>query len=171
MKGADLAPGRHGGLENLGAEQAAGVDQSLAAVQAHRVDDRWDGVVGHGQDHQLDFVENCVRLDESPCARDQAAEALAPACVPAGDRKHRPAGAAYSQPQRRADGPGADDADAGCAAPALLMRMRMHMRVDQVAVPVARHLAARVGRRRLSMTLSASLRRASSHTASCPVAP
>jgi hypothetical protein len=122
------------------------VDEGLAAVQTHRVDDRGDGVVGHGKDGQLDFVEDGGRLRESAGAWDQAAEPLALAGVAAGDRDHRPAGAAYRHSQRRTDWPGPDDADAGRPLAAMLMRVRLDVGVDQVAVAVATDAASRLGR-------------------------
>ena len=93
MERADLRPGRHRRREDLGAEQAARVDDRLPAVQPEVAGHGADGVVGHGQDDELDLVEERGRLGERPRPGDEAPEPLASA-------GSRLATAAIGQPAR-----------------------------------------------------------------------
>ena len=145
MEGSDLAPGGEGGLEDLGAEQAAGVNHGLAAVEAHRIHDRRDSVVRHGKDHQLHFVEDRGRLHESVGVRDEGAETIAPARIAAGDGGHRPARPADRHSQGGPDGSRPDDADGRRALGAAAVRMRIEVSVDLVAVTVTADLPTHRG--------------------------
>ena len=58
----DLRAGGHGRFEDLGAERPAGVDHRLAAVQPERLRQRRDRVVRHGEDDQLDLLDEGLRL-------------------------------------------------------------------------------------------------------------
>ena len=98
----ELRAGRAGRLEHLRAEHARGVDQRLAAVQAQLAGEALDGVVRHGEDDQLDLVEDRRRLGEGAGAGHEATEPLAPRGVPRGDRDDRPAGPVQRRPERRA---------------------------------------------------------------------
>ena len=66
VEGADLRPGRHRRREDLRPEGTAGVDHRLAAVHPERAGQRGDGIVGDGQDDQLDLVEDRLRVGECP---------------------------------------------------------------------------------------------------------
>ena len=82
MERPDLGAGRHGRGEDLGPERTAGVDHRLAAVHPERPGERRDRVVGHGQDDQLDLIEDRLRIGEDAADVDQRAEPLAPARDP-----------------------------------------------------------------------------------------
>ena len=65
-------PAAIAGGEDLGPERAAGVDHRLAAVHPERGGQRADDVVRHGQDDQLDLVEDRLRVGEDAGARRPA---------------------------------------------------------------------------------------------------
>ena len=146
MESADLASGGEGGQQHLGAEQAAGVNQALAAVETNRFGDRSNDIIWDCDDHQLHFVENGGRLHERSDTWNQAAESLAAGGVAAGHGDYRPAGARDRHSQRRAYRPRSDDADVGDATSATVMRVRLQVRVDLVAVMMAPHTASERGR-------------------------
>jgi hypothetical protein len=72
-----LGPRRHGRLQDGRSEEAAGVDQRLAAVQAQIRRHRPDRVVGHGQEDERGLVEDARRLGEAASVRDRRPERLA----------------------------------------------------------------------------------------------
>ncbi len=104
-------PAAIAGREDLRTEGAAGMDHRLAAVQPERAGQGGHDVVRDGEDHQLDLVEDWLRIGEDPVDVDQRAEPLAPRGVATGDRVDRPARARQGDAERSADRAGADDAD------------------------------------------------------------
>ena len=110
MEPADLGPGGHRRLQDLGAQGAAGVDHGLAAVHPDPPRHRLDGVVGDGQDDELDLLDEGLRLGEGPDALDQAREPLAATDVAAGDGMDRPAGTAQGDAEGGPDRARPDDA-------------------------------------------------------------
>ncbi len=136
MECSDLAAGSSGGLQDFRTQDAACVDQGLTAVEAHRVDDLGNRVVGDGEDRQLDVVKNRRGFHERAGPGDERSKPLAPTRVPARDGNHRPAGARDCHSERRTDRPGPDDADGRCGLPDVLVRVRIGMGVDLVAVAV-----------------------------------
>ena len=108
MEGPNVASGTARGLQHLRPEQAAGMNESLAAVKAHLPGDGRDGVVGHGQNHELRRLEHGRRLDEGASAGDKETESLPTAGVTAGHGRDRPTGPADCHAQCRSDGPGPD---------------------------------------------------------------
>ena len=111
MERPDLGAGGHRRGEDLGAERAAGMDHRLPAVHPERGGERRDGVIGDGQDDELDLVEDRFGVREDAADLDQRTEPLAPTGVAAGDRVDRPAAAAERDTEGRPDGPGPDDPD------------------------------------------------------------
>ena len=65
-------PAAIAGAQDLGAERAAGVDHRLAAVHPEARGQRGDGVVGDGEDDQLDLLDEGLRLGERPATRRRA---------------------------------------------------------------------------------------------------
>ena len=130
-------PAAIAGSEHLGSERAARVDHRLAAVHPDLAGERLDRVVRHGQDDQLDLLDEGLRLGERPGARRPAREPRPPAGVAAGDRMDRPAGPAEGEPERGPDRAGADDAGRRrLARPRALVRVGVPVSVD-LAVVVA----------------------------------
>ena len=74
---ADLGPGGHRGRQDLGAEDSARVDHRLAAVHPDPAPrPRRHGVVRHGDDDELDLLDQGGRLAEGAAALDEAPEPL-----------------------------------------------------------------------------------------------
>ena len=150
--------------EDLGVERAAGVDHRLPAVHPDRPGERRDGVVGDGDDDQLDLLDEGLRLGERADAVDLRAEPLAAGRVAAGDRLDRPAGPAQGDPEGGPDRARPDDPDdRRLARLGVLMRVLVVARVDVVAVAVvARRGRVEVDAGRLDRRLGLGVRSASS---------
>ena len=106
VEGADLRARGHRRGEDVGAEQTARVDHRLAAVHPEASRHRRNGVVGDGQDDQLDLVEEGLGLGKRPGALDQRPEPLAASGVTAGngtpqERIRRAFLLAYGRPPRQ----------------------------------------------------------------------
>ena len=113
------------------------MDHGLAAVQPGLCRERGEGVVGDGDDDQLDLLDQGLRLGEGSGAAGQAGQSLAPVRIAAGDRLDRPVGPGQGERQRGADRAAADDARGrALAGPGVLMGMPVAVGVDLVAVAV-----------------------------------
>ena len=131
----DLRAGRHRRLQDLRPERTARVDHRLAAVHADAGRQRRDHVVGHGEDDQLDLLDEGLRLGERARPLDEAREAFPAAGVAAGDGVDRPAGPAQGEPERRPDRTRAHDPGVWrLAGYGMVMRMHVIALVRLVAV-------------------------------------
>ena len=97
-----LGAGGHRRREHLGAQQPAGMDDRLTRVQPQVPGELRDGVVRHGQDDQLDVVDERGGLGERPHVRHVLAEPAPAAGIPRGNGADRPAGARQRDAQREA---------------------------------------------------------------------
>ncbi len=111
MERSDLSSRRHRGREGLGPEQSAGMDHRLAAVHVDRARDRGDRIVRHGDDDQLDLLDERRGVAERANPGDEPAEPVPSRLAPAGDGVDPPAGPVESHAEGRPDRAGPDDPD------------------------------------------------------------
>jgi hypothetical protein len=133
----DLRPGRHRRREDLRSQRAAGVDHRLPAVHPDAAGKRRDGVVGHGEDDELDLLDEGRRLREAACSLDPASKRLAPTGITARHGVDGPARPGEGDAEGGPDGTRADDPDdRRLLRSAPDVRMRVIVLVLDVAVPV-----------------------------------
>ncbi len=116
-------------IERGGGKRAAGVGDRLASVETNRVGHLRDGVVWHGEEDEIDVVDQLLAALDRPCARDEAGETGAAIGVARRDPRNRPPGSAERDSECRSRVAGTDDPDPG--QPAGI--------VWRVGMPVAEH--------------------------------
>ena len=146
MERADLRAGRHRRGQDLCAKGAARVDHGLAAIHPERGGERPDDVIGDGQDDQLDFVEDRLRVGEDSADLDQRTKPLAPGGIAAGDGMDRPTPACEGDAERRPDRSRPDDPD-----DRRLPGFRVEVRVAMVARVRLRVMAMGAGSDRVQI--------------------
>ena len=139
MKRPDLRAGGACRLQNLRTERTGGVDHGLAAVHPELAGKAPDDVVWNGEDDELDLVEQRVCFGEPARPGYERAEALPVRLVAGCHGPDRPAGSMKRRPERRADGPGADDPGHRWLAGLRLgmgmaVRARLRIQVDAFAL-------------------------------------
>ena len=145
MERAGARARRPGGRQDVGAVEAAGVDDRLARIEVEGGGDLGERVVGHGEEGEVAFVEDRGRLRECPRTGNQRTEPRPALGVAAGDRGDLPARPAQGDAEGRPDGAGADDPD-DRAAVVGRSHVRVEVRLEVDLVPVAMG-SGRQGRR------------------------
>ena len=104
MEGPDVAAGGQRRRQHLGPEQAAGVDERLAAVEAHRLRRR-PAIASSGTARMASSTSSRMAAGSAKARAPgtRLAEPLPPAGVAAGDGRDRPAGPADGDAEGGAD--------------------------------------------------------------------
>ncbi len=133
----DLCSCSHRRLEDFGSQGTRRVNHRLAAVQVEAPGQARQGIVGNGEDDELDLIQEGGRLGEPSSSRHKGSKSLPTARVAGGNRPDRPAGMGERDPESRANRPGTHDPDDRRFIDSRVeVRMGMVRRVDLVTMAV-----------------------------------